>query len=825
MRHRNRLPLIPATFLTALAVCLTVGCIHAQDEPSEPQEPKAESSKRPEGQANRLADETSPYLLMHANNPVDWRPWGPEAFEAAKEQDKPVFLSIGYSSCYWCHVMERESFEDEEIAEFLNEHFICIKVDREERPDVDQIYMTALQAFTGRGGWPLSMFLTPEGKPFFGGTYFPPRARDGIAGFNELIDAVLRAWEEQRPAIEQDANQLTEVVRRISSGAIALKKVPLTRELAAEGRAQLLERFDPEFGGFNFDPRSPDRPKFPEPANLDFLLDQHRRGVERRDPLPNVLKTLDHMARGGIRDHLGGAYHRYSTDREWAVPHFEKMLYDNAQLASTHLLAFEITGDERWKHEAEETLAFVLRRMTGPEGGFYSALDAETDEEEGKYYVWERDEIKELIGDNADDFELFALIYGLNLQPKFEGDRYVLLRPEPIDKLAERIGQDPEAIEARLAPMRAKLLEARQQRESPFLDDKVLTSWNGLMISAFADAYRLLEDETYREAAEKAADFLLETLRDDDGRLLRTYREGTSKLPAYLEDYAFLAFGLLRLHQATEDPKRLEQARSLVDRMIADFSDDEAGGFFFTANDHESLIARPKDPFDGALPGANSIAVLSLIALAEAAEEPSYLDHARKALEAFSPALEENPGNAPLLLVGLEAYLDAQGPGFAPGQFDPEKAEAAIAKAQAGVVQAEATLDEGQKVAPGQELQIQLRLSIAAPWHIYANSAGSNVIPTVVRLDDDAPAELLEVEYPEGESKALGGLAEPVPVYEGEVTLKVRLRVDGDVENAPESLVLRVRYQACDDRACMAPASLRVPVKLKTLAHLPEESK
>ncbi|MEJ7639185.1 MAG: thioredoxin domain-containing protein, partial [Singulisphaera sp.] len=610
----------------------------------------AAEPKRP---ANRLAKETSPYLLLHAHNPVDWYPWGPEAFAKAKAEDKPVFLSIGYSSCYWCHVMERECFMDPAIAKLLNERFVSVKVDREERPDVDQVYMTALQAF-GNGGWPMSMFLTPDGRPFYGGTYFPPKERQGMPAFPTILQGVVEAWRDERPAVEKSADRLAGIVRRSIAGRPPKGRVPVSRAAVAEGRARLADRFDPEYGGFGYSAENARRPKFPEPVNLVFLLDQHRRDASkagaggkkgdeaRPGPLAMVLTTMDHMARGGIRDQLAGGYHRYSTGRSWVVPHFEKMLYDNAQLASAHLLAFEATGDPRWRAEAEATFAFVERSMTSPEGGFFSALDAETEGEEGAYYVWSREQVQQALG-KGEASEAFAQVYGMKRDPNFEKDRYVLLEPRSRADQAQTLKTTPEALEASLAPLRAKLLAVRDARPSPVRDDKVLTSWNGLMIAAYADGFRLLKDAAHRQAAETAADFLLTELRTPDGRLLRTYRGGTAKLPAYLEDYAFLAHGLLRLHAATGDPKRLAQARELTDRMIADFTDTEQGGFFYTADDHESLLARPKDPYDNALPSGNSVAIRNLVALADATGEPSYLDHAGKALDAFSSAMAQNP--------------------------------------------------------------------------------------------------------------------------------------------------------------------------------------
>jgi uncharacterized protein YyaL (SSP411 family) len=621
--------------------------------------------------ANRLARETSPYLLLHAHNPVDWYPWGPEAFAKAKAENKPIFLSVGYSSCYWCHVMERESFSDKEIARFLNEHFVCIKVDREERPDVDQIYMAALQAF-GPGGWPMSMFLLPDGRPFFGATYLPPRDRSGASGFLTVLDRINKAFREKREAVEQAASGLTDLVKKKLKLPGDHRERALTRVPVEEGRSQLAEQFDPQFGGFGFNPRNARRPKFPEPVNLVFLLDQSRRDrknapreraaadprASSTDPLAMVLFTLDRMARGGIRDQLAGGYHRYSTDRFWSVPHFEKMLYDNAQLASALVKAYEITGDARWQAEAEATFSFVARSMTSPEGGFYSAIDAETQSGEGAFYVWTPSQAKEALNGEP-DAGMFLRVYGLEGKPNFEGDRYVLLQPRTLADEAAAMKTTPQALESRLQTLRAKLLLVRDQRPVPRRDDKILTAWNGLMIAAYADASRIFKDEHYRQAAVKAADFILARLREPGGRLLRTYRAGQAKLPAYLEDYAFLIHGLLRLHAATAEPRWLAQARSLTDRMLVDFSDKEDGGFFFTASDHESLLARPKDPYDGALPGGNSMAVLDLLDLQRATGEQRYLDAAKRTLESFRAPLEENPSAMPMMLLAIEEYLDA----------------------------------------------------------------------------------------------------------------------------------------------------------------------
>ncbi|MGP0065263.1 MAG: DUF255 domain-containing protein [Isosphaeraceae bacterium] len=773
--------------------------------------------------ANRLGRETSPYLLLHAHNPVDWYPWGPEAFARAKVEKKPIFLSIGYSSCYWCHVMERESFEDAEIAKFLNAHFVCIKVDREERPDVDQVYMAALQAL-GPGGWPMSMFLTPDGRPFFGGTYFPPRAREGSSGFLRLVEVVSEAWRDQRAELEKSADALTDAARRQLRAAGGPRQLTLSRSWASAGQAELARQFDPEFGGFGFNPRNPRRPKFPEPVNLVFLLDRHiRRAAQKEpaaqpgrpelEPLAMVQMTLDRMARGGIRDHLGGGYHRYSTDRAWTVPHFEKMLYDNAQLASAHLLAFTVTKDPRWREEAEATFAYVERSMTAPEGGFYSALDAETNREEGAYYVWTRDEVKAVLGEGPDALA-FARVYGLTGDPNFEGGRHVLLEPKTRAEQAEAIKTTPKDLEARLAPLRARLLAVREKRPSPLRDDKVLTSWNGLMIAAYADGYRVLRVEKYRQAAERAAGFLLAKLRSPDGRLLRTYRLGQAKLPAYLEDYAFLAHGLLQLHAATGDARWLREARGLADRMIADFEDRESGGFFFTADGHESLLARPKDPFDNALPGGNSVAILDLLALHRATGESSYRDHAARALAAFSTTMSERAFAMPLMLVALERYLD-QAP-------DASKAGAPIAEAthpaKPGVIGASAAIRTAGAIAPGGAFDATVSVTIREGWHIYANPTGAlELKPTTLKLDpaSERSASLVDVQYPAGEAQVLGSIGtEKVPLYEGKVAIAVRLRLAADARPGSIRLKLGLSYQACNDRLCLAPATLEIPVDI-----------
>jgi uncharacterized protein YyaL (SSP411 family) len=773
---------------------------------------------------NRLADETSPYLLQHAHNPVDWYPWGPEAFERARKEGKPIFLSVGYSSCYWCHVMERECFESEAIAQKLNERFICIKVDREERPDVDQVYMTALQAMTGHGGWPMSMFLTPDGRPFYGGTYMPPVPKDGMPGFPTVLDGVADAWRDEREQVERAASQMADLLQRSSRSAAARQSVPLTPDMLIAGQQALAEQFDPDFGGFGFDPDNPRRPKFPEPSNLVFLLDRHRRTPEnpvaRRieaadprlkgsSPLAMVLTTLDHMARGGIHDHLGGGYHRYSVNRSWTVPHFEKMLYDNAQLARVFLEAFEITGDPRWRREAEDIFTFVARDLTDPKGGFYSTLDAETNGEEGAYYVWTPEDVRQVLGPDAD---LFIRVYGLDRTPNFEGERFVLNRLREPKLEAETFEMDAGTLETRLQPSREKLREARSRRVPPRLDDKILTAWTGLMIAAYADGYRVLKDERYRLAAEKAADFLLTTLRAPDGRLLRTYRAGKAKLPAYLEDYAFLALGLYRLHVATGDPRRLEQARELVDRMRRDFADDQHGGYFFTADGHESLLARMKDPYDNALPSGNSVAIGILLDLAESTGDASYRDEAGKALRAFSFSLEQVPAGMPWMLVGLARFLEREPAQPAPAALPLDDPLGVSSK---DVISAKGAVMADSRPVPGGRIGIQIALTIKPGWHIYANPSGSEAVrPTVVAVAKDAPVSDVEIRYPEGTPMRAADGGDPVSVYEGEALVRVQAVLSDRVKPGKVVVPVEVRYQACNDRACLAPATLKVPVTI-----------
>lgn len=620
---------------------------------AEPPTAKA-PTKRP---ANRLAKETSPYLLLHAHNPVEWFPWGEEALAKAKAEKKLIFLSIGYSSCYWCHVMERESFMDQEIADYLNKHYVCIKVDREERPDIDEIFMAALQLLGRRGGWPLSMFLTPEGKPFFGGTYFPPRdkelppaegeedtgAKRMVTGFLTLVKLVESRWEEAPEELTRVGGEVAAAVKRTLARRSLAGAEPPDKKLGDVVLAELAAQYDKQYGGFSFSEAEPQRPKFPEPPNLQFLIDR----VERSDDekaRTMLVGTLEHMAAGGIRDHVGGGFHRYSTDRYWRIPHFEKMLYDNAQLTSVYAEAYRITGRDDFKQVVEEILAFVDREMSDPAGGFYAALDAETDAREGAFYVWTKEELEDSL--DADAFDLLADAYGVSAGPNFE-EHSVLLLPRPLADAAKKHKLTPAELSQRLAPIREKLLAVREKRKRPLTDTKVLAGWNGLMIRGLADAGRLLKKQEYVDRAARAAEFVLKRMRTSDGRLLHTYGAGQAKLNAYLDDYAFFVDGLIALHQATNDVRWLQAAEELTEKEIELFWDETEGGFYFTSSDHEELLARSKDPVDSVTPSGNAVSASNLVYLAQALSKSDYLDRARRTVEAFAGFIAQNPGAMP----------------------------------------------------------------------------------------------------------------------------------------------------------------------------------
>jgi uncharacterized protein YyaL (SSP411 family) len=617
---------------------------------------------------NLLAKETSPYLLMHAHNPVDWYPWGDDALAKAKREGKIIFLSVGYSSCHWCHVMERESFLDKEIAEYLNEHFVCIKVDREERPEIDAIYMTSLHVFNqlsknGRGGgWPLSMFLTPEAEPFFGGTYIPARDGDrGIStGFLTLLKKVQDVWTMQPANIRDDARTLTKYVKIELENQRPGLLVKLTPELIDNLQQVLTEEFDEKHGGFGYVASNPFRPKFPEPSNLLFLLDLARRakaaGESGEPAISQLTVTLDHLAMGGIRDHLAGGFHRYSVDRFWRIPHFEKMLYDNGQLASVYAEAASITDREDYRRIAREIADFVIDNMKSPEGGFYSAMDAESENEEGKYYRWTRAEVESAIGDETLR-SLFMSIYGLDRDPNFEEEYYVPQLAEPLIETAVARGVPFAELDEQLSRARKLLLAVRAKRTPPLTDTKILAGWNGLMIRGLADCGRILKEPRYLRAAEACAEFLLARMTTPDGRLFRTYGQGSAKLNAYVGDYAFVIDGLIGLHRASGDGRWLARAEKLMESQIELFWDDASGGFFFTSHDHESLLARAKEISDSAEPAGNSVSAQNLLYLASALSRDTYRQKAERTIMLGARLLAQSPAAVPRLATAVSELL------------------------------------------------------------------------------------------------------------------------------------------------------------------------
>jgi uncharacterized protein YyaL (SSP411 family) len=596
--------------------------------------------------ANRLVHESSPYLKQHAHNPVDWYPWGTEALERARALDRPIFLSIGYSACHWCHVMEHESFEDAEVARILNESFVSIKVDREERPDLDQVYMTAVQLMTGQGGWPMSVFLTPQLRPFYGGTYFPPDERYGRPSFKRVLLSVVEAWRTRRSDIAQSSEELTRHVQlagRVERDDTALSADLIQWAVAALGRA-----FDPMFGGFGA------APKFPHATELRLLLRAWKRfGAD--DALQMARRTLDAMAQGGIYDQLGGGFHRYSTDERWLVPHFEKMLYDNALLSTAYLEAYQATREPRYREIVDQTLEYVRREMTSPEGAFYSAQDADSEGEEGKFFVWSLEEIERILGQERAD--LFADAYGASAGGNWEGVN-ILHRARTDAQLARLRGADEAQLRLSIDEARQQLFRARAQRVAPARDDKILTAWNGMMIGALAQAARVLGNPQHADAAARAGDFLLSRMRSPDGRLLRAAgADSKPKLNAYLDDHAFLIDALVSLYEATFAPRWLDAALALSDVMIDQFWDPSDGGFFYTARDHEQLIARTKDPHDGSTPSGNAMAATGLLRLAKLTGRRGLLEKAEATLRIFAGLMRHAPAAAGQMLIALDFYL------------------------------------------------------------------------------------------------------------------------------------------------------------------------
>jgi len=707
---------------------------------------------------NRLAQETSPYLLQHAHNPVDWYPWGEEAFEKARREGKPIFLSVGYSTCHWCHVMEKESFEDEEVGAYLNQHFVSIKVDREERPDVDDLYMTAVQMMTGRGGWPMSVWLTPDLDPFFGATYFPKQQ------FLQVLARITQSWQDNRGAIDSQAKRVAAAIAEQSQAAASAQS--LSAEPVERSVGEIARRFDGERGGFG------GAPKFPSETTILFLLGRYERTGDA-GALTMARVSLDHMARGGIYDHVGGGFHRYSVDNEWLVPHFEKMLYNQAWLGRCYLEAFRLTGEPLYERATRQTLDYVLRDMTSPEGAFYTAEDADSEGEEGVFYVWRPAEILEILGPK--DGERFNRFYGVTAEGNFEHGTTILSIGAPLEEFAAAGGTEPEALEKSLAAMRARLLEVRAKRPRPLRDDKSIAGWNGMMIGTFARAGAGLDEPSYARAADRAADFVLKALRDEKGELLRVHRAGKSKIPAFQDDYAYLIDGLLEIYRATGDEKRLGQARALADTMLERFWDEESGGFFSTGSSHQQLLVRSKDSYDGAVPSGNGVAAHDLARLARYTGEPRYREHAERTLGVFAEPITRMPMGYTYLLKAADSLQNGE-PG--PRADDPH-----------GVVTA--VVDPGSAaIAPGGGVAV-----------------AAEGIGVVAALED--------IQYPEGEEIRVAFADEPLAVYSGEVKIAARLVLEAGAEAGPRVARVNVRYQACNDKKCLAPTTLPLELALR----------
>ncbi|MCK6445112.1 MAG: thioredoxin domain-containing protein [Planctomycetes bacterium] len=591
---------------------------------------------------NRLAHETSPYLLQHAGNPVDWYPWGPEALERAKRESKPIFLSIGYSACHWCHVMERESFENDAIARLMNEHFVNVKVDREERPDLDDIYMRAVQALSGSGGWPMSVFLTPSLEPFYGGTYFPPTRMYGRPSFPDVLESVARAWQRDREGVERTSRKLVEHIRRESTMDFAGALDPGVLD---RGFEMLASNFDPVWGGFG------DAPKFPHATDLRVVLRHWLRTKDAR-ALDMVRLTLDRMKNGGIYDQLGGGFHRYSTDERWLIPHFEKMLYDNALLVPAYLEGFLATGDAEYARIARECCEWALREMTTPEGAFASSQDADSEGEEGKFFVWTESELARVLG--AKHGAWAAAWYGVTHEGNFEHGTSALWRNDPPGAVALKLHVELGELEHTLRDARSKLSAARRARIAPGTDDKVLVSWNGMMISALALAHQTLDEARFLSAARRAANHVLGKMRKPDGSLFATSRGERAHLNAYLDDYAFFVQALIDLYEADFDPRWIREALGLTAIVTQRFEDREKGGFFATADDHEALIARLKSPQDGAVPSGNGVHVLNLLRLAELTGRRELATQAERSLTALGGLLNRFPAALGQLLLAVD---------------------------------------------------------------------------------------------------------------------------------------------------------------------------
>jgi hypothetical protein len=760
---------------------------------------------------NRLAKEASPYLLQHAYNPVEWYPWGEEAFARAKKEDKLIFLSIGYSSCHWCHVMERESFANEAIAKLMNDNFVCIKVDREERPDIDDIYMTALQVTGVSGGWPLTMFLTPEGKPIFGGTYFPPEDKKleqgTIPGMKSMLAKVVELHKDKKKDLFLQADAVAEQTQ-IELNRLAKLSIVTKLEPTIVVEAMSSYELDPKYGGLGRAASGFRGTKFPRVSALLFLQAMATEG-EHAATKKLLDLTLEQMAIGGLYDHLAGGFHRYSTEPTWTVPHFEKMLYDQAQLVELYANAYAADPRPSYKRVITGTLEFVLRDMATPSGCWASALDADSDGEEGAYYVWTAKELAEHLG-NTEDAKLFRQFY-LPEKANFEGDRTILRLPKSFAQLAAEHGHDEQQAEALLQPICEKLLSARCLRTKPFLDTKIITSWNGQMIAAMARAGAVLDEPKYIAHAEAAAKFLLGTMRQDNGRFHHLYAAVPNEKPMprgydYLEDYTHVIHGLLELHRATKKPEWLASAEELQALQEKHFGDADRGGYFNTANDHEKLFARGKDSYDGAQPSCNGMALRNLVALWRLTSKADYKTRAEKGFQAMALSLKTQPNSVPLGLLAYRQFASDTGLSLVPDLMP--KSPAKEPKHSADVV--------AIKLEHAEDGQFTLTITVEQGWHIYANTVGQELLAEAatqceVSIDGKAVSDV-QLTYPKGtqhKDDVVGDYYE----YSGSVVIKGQLPKGQRTPEALKALTVKAKVTACSNRKCLLPSTLTVPAK------------
>ena len=738
----------------------------------------------PNGQpqfTNRLILEDSPYLLQHAHNPVNWYPWGPEAFDVARREDKPIFLSIGYATCHWCHVMERESFENIEIARILNEGYIAIKVDREQRPDVDEIYMTAVVQTTGMGGWPMSSFLTPDGKPFLSATYIPPD------NFRNQLLRINQIWHSQRQQIENRSNQVSEAVAKsmaVKNSARAVDKKAIQKTMET-----ILSYHDARHGGFG------GAPKFPHEPALFLLLQNALRNGNKK-ALDAIDKSLKAMAQGGIFDQVGGGFHRYSTDVNWLVPHFEKMLYNQAQLGRVYAHAYHLTGDWFYARVARQTFDYVLRDLHFPQGGFYSATDADSEGEEGLFFVWTPDEIKTAL--SAEQADLALNLFGISKSGNFEG-RNILHLSMPLEEYASKHALSLEVLLQQVNHIREQLYQTREQRVHPLRDDKILTAWNGMMITALAEASEILREPRYEHAAIRAAEFLWANNRKPSGDLWRVHLNGRSSISAGQEDYAYLVEAFVTLYDMTENAVWLDRASEIADEMIAQFWDDQQGGFFMSAEGVDNhLIARPKNSTDGATASGNSVAIRALTMLANRTGDETYRTRTETAISAFGTALLQYPSSYAYLIAAVDEWLQGAAGSRQYGAQGHVKATALFVPQKPGIG------------------QVTIQLAIQNSWHINAHKPlQQDLIATQISIDASRKSwQLNSVIYPEPKQVKLSFQQTPLSVYEGKNEITAELSCDSGTLDRATVISIRLQFQACNDQICLLPEEmvLNVPI-------------